>query len=147
MLCLFTNINISYCYVTIYRQQSGLEDNELSLRRCYKAGKSPWQAIDRIVEQCIDSTHQRIVAIIYIVLVWFPTIGRSSFRCFTYSHQPNVGIKGKIGSISFIIEPIATDNADGTWRFFYIFNYLTISHNKSEVLLNLHLFRRMRQDG
>ena len=125
MLCLFTNINISYCYITIYGQQSRLEDNELSLRRSYKAGKSPWQTVDRVVEQCIDSTHQRIVAIIYIVLVWFPTVLWVGLIPLADRHQPDVGVEGEIGSVPLVIKPVASDNAYGTLGFLDILDYLS----------------------
>ena len=67
----------------------------------------------RVVEKGVDGSYQWIITVIYIILVRFPTVGRCAFVFSTYRHYTNILVESEIGAISFVVEPVAADNADG----------------------------------
>ena len=122
---LLININIPYSYVTLNRQQTRLEDDKLPFGRGHKLRKSPRKPLIGVVEKGVNGAYQRIITVIYIILVRFPAVGRGAFVFSAYRHYTNMLLEGESGAISLVVEPIATNNADGIRSFLNVIHHFS----------------------
>ena len=70
------------------------------------------QSASWLVEQRIDGADERIVTIIYIVLIGSPTVIGCCRVQFADLHHGNVLLKGDIGGVTAVVEPVGTDDAE-----------------------------------
>ena len=84
-------------------KQACLEENELTLWRLQERGEAPRQSVTRVVKQCVDSTHQRIVSVKYVVLVWFPTVHGCCLVESAYRYHSYILVESNVGRVPLVV--------------------------------------------
>ena len=124
MLIVATHIDIPYGDFATDGQQTRLENHELPTGRLYEMGESPRQAALGVVEESVYGAHKRVTPVEQPCLIGFPTVHWSRHLHLAYRHDGDFLVPGGIGRIALVVEPIATDDADGVRRAFNIIYHI-----------------------
>ena len=125
--------NVSHVHAVLYWEQSALLYYKLSFWQSHEVCEVRRQSAARLVEQCVDSTYQRVVAVIYVVLIRLPTVLRGGSVHAAYLHYFYVLLKGDIGRVSAVVEPVASYDAQCVVVFLDIVYYRSAVLYRSDV--------------
>ncbi len=95
--------------------------------------KVGWQSATWFVEDSVNSADERIVTIIYIVLIRSPAVGYGSGVKSADLHHGDVLLEGDIGGVTAVVKPVRADDAQGVLVFLHIVYHGSTALDGSDI--------------
>ena len=112
-LSFFSNVKSPHFEAGLNGEEARAEDNHLTFGKAAEVGKPRGNTRARLVEQGIDGADKGVVTVVYVVLIRFEAVVRRSGVQPADLHDGDVLLKGDIGGVAFVVEPVGTNDSDG----------------------------------